>query len=65
MNWTLLAEPAAPNLAVTAHGVDALLLPPWDALDDAALLAHFRSPRAVQFEPVSILRKSTPSALRA
>lgn len=29
-----------------------LLLPPWHALDDAALLAHFRTRRGVRFEPV-------------
>jgi hypothetical protein len=31
---------------------DALLLPPWRGLDDAALLAHYRGARGVQFEPL-------------
>jgi len=33
-------------------GAEALFLPPWDRFDDAALLAHYRGPRAVRFEPV-------------
>ncbi|MEO5658393.1 MAG: alginate lyase family protein [Polaromonas sp.] len=40
------------GLAVQARSTDALLLAPWNALDDTALLAHFRSTRAVHFEPV-------------
>ena len=41
-----------PDLDGTASSTDALLLAPWDGLDDAALLAHFRSARAVHFEAV-------------
>jgi len=36
--------PAAPR--------DALLLPRWEALDDAALLRHFQGERGVRFQPV-------------
>ncbi len=31
---------------------DALLRAPWSALDDTALLAHFRGDRGIRFEPV-------------
>ena len=34
-------------------GAESILLPPWDALDEAALLAHFRGPRAVRYFPVA------------
>lgn len=33
-----------------AHGQ--ILLPAWNSLDDTALLAHFRAPRDVHFDPV-------------
>lgn len=37
--------------AATTAG-DAILLVPWRALDDTALLAHYRGERGVRFEPV-------------
>jgi uncharacterized heparinase superfamily protein len=43
--------PCTPNPTRSAHQ-DALLRAPWDALDDAALLAHLRSDRGIRFEPV-------------
>lgn len=36
----------------SAVAADASLLPPWQTLDDAALLSHFRTRRGVRFEPV-------------
>jgi hypothetical protein len=42
----VLAPSAAPN------DVDALFLPAFAALDDGALLAHYRAPRSAWFEPV-------------
>jgi len=47
----VLAMPAIPDSTLGARRSDALFLPPWDSLDDAALLAHYRSARAVRFEP--------------
>ena len=41
-----------PGPVAMASRTDALLLAPWDGLDDASLLAHYRSARAVHFEPV-------------
>ncbi len=49
MNAAVLAVPERSDIA---RGTDALFLPPWDGLDDAALLVHYRSARAVHFEPV-------------
>ena len=46
MNDVTMTEHAA--LAATASPWRA----PWAALDDAALLAHYRGPRAVRFDPV-------------
>jgi hypothetical protein len=43
--------PCAPSHARSTRN-DALLRAPWKALDDAALLAHFRSERGIRFEPV-------------
>ncbi len=43
--------PCAPSHARSTLN-DALLRAPWNALDDAALLAHFRSERGIRFEPV-------------
>jgi Heparinase II/III-like protein/Heparinase II/III N-terminus len=40
------------TLPAGAGSTDALFLAPWDAINDAALLAHYRSARAVSFEPV-------------
>ena len=56
-----LREPAAVRTAVptaahaTAHpaGTASIFLAPFDALDDAALLAHYAAPRSVRYEPVA------------
>jgi hypothetical protein len=39
-------------LPARVSSTDALFLAPWDAMNDAALLAHYRSARTVSFEPV-------------
>lgn len=43
--------PCAPSPSRTVHH-DPLLRTPWNALDDAALLVHFRSDRGIRVEPV-------------
>ena len=40
---------SAAGLAATAGNTDVLFRAPWDDLDDAALLAHYRSARTVSF----------------
>jgi len=40
-----------------------IFLPPWDALDDDALLAHFRAPRAVRYYPVADADETTPAKI--
>ena len=42
-----------------------VFLPPWDGLDDAALLAHFRAPRAVQYYPVADADETRPQKIEA
>jgi Heparinase II/III N-terminus/Heparinase II/III-like protein len=51
MDVTLPCSPS-PLHAPRAHRLDPLLRAPWNVLDDAALLSHFRSDRGVRFEPV-------------
>ena len=55
-----LASPAA-----SASNTDTLFLAPWDGLDDAALLWHYRSARAVLFEPVVDPEEITPERIEA
>ena len=43
---------SAAGLAATAGNTDVLFCAPWDDLDDAALLAHYRSARTVSFDAV-------------
>ena len=38
---------------------------PWDRLDDAALLAHFRSPRGVTYDPVADADETRPEKIDA
>jgi hypothetical protein len=42
-----------------------IFLPPWDKLDDAALLAHFRGPRGVQYYPVADADECRPEKIDA
>lgn len=44
---------------------DALFLPDFALLDDAALLAHFRAPRAAWFEPVVDADETQPDRIEA
>jgi Heparinase II/III N-terminus/Heparinase II/III-like protein len=47
------------------HEADSIFLPPWSALGDAALLAHFRAPRAVRYYPVADADETRPSKIDA
>ncbi len=40
-------------------------LPPWDGLDEAALLAHFRAPRAARYFPVADADETRPDKIDA
>ncbi|QTN23343.1 alginate lyase family protein [Rhizobacter sp. AJA081-3] len=51
--------------APAAVAGDALFLAPWRALDDAALLAHYRSERGVCFEPVVDPEEVRPERIAA
>ena len=42
-----------------------IFLPPWAGLDDAALLAHFRAPRAVRYYPVADADETRPEKIDA
>ncbi len=46
------------------HG-GSIFAPPWDALDDAALLRHFRGPRAVRYYPVADAEETRPEKIEA
>src|SRR4029450_2164866 len=43
----------------------AVLAPPYDRLDDAALLAHFRAPRAADYFPVADPEETRPEKIEA
>jgi hypothetical protein len=45
--------------------LDSIFLSPRDALDDAALLAHFRGPRAVRYYPVADADETRPDKIDA
>jgi hypothetical protein len=42
-----------------------VFLPPWDTMDEAALLAHFRAPRAVRYYPVADVDETLPAKIDA
>jgi hypothetical protein len=48
-----------------AIGAAPIFQSPWDGLDDAALLAHFRSPRAVHYYPVADADETEPGKINA
>ena len=60
-----LREPSIHALGAAAAGGASIFLPPWDGLDDAALLAHFRAPRAVQYYPVADADETQPGKIEA
>ena len=49
----------------TCRSSGSIFLPPWDDLDDAALLAHFRAPRAVRYYPVADAEETRPGKIDA
>ena len=51
--------------SASAAARDPIFLPPWQNLDDAALLAHFRGPRAVQYYPVADVDETRPQKIEA
>jgi uncharacterized heparinase superfamily protein len=59
-----LAENLLPAAAVSATGAS-IFAAPWNALDDTALLAHFRAPRAVQYYPVPDADETRPEKIEA
>jgi hypothetical protein len=44
---------------------ESIFLPPWSGLDDAALLAHFRGPRGVRYDPVADTDETRPDKIDA
>ncbi|CAD5373919.1 Heparinase II/III-like protein [Rubrivivax sp. A210] len=44
---------------------ETVFLEPWNALDDAALLAHFRGPRGVSYYPVADAEETRPEKIAA
>ena len=59
-----LAGNLPPAATVSATGAS-IFAAPWNALDDAALLAHFRAPRAVQYYPVADADETRPEKIEA
>jgi Heparinase II/III N-terminus/Heparinase II/III-like protein len=51
-----------PNAAGAAASI---FLPPYDTLDDAALLAHFRAPRTLRYWPVADADETRPEKIDA
>jgi uncharacterized heparinase superfamily protein len=49
----------------TGVSIDTVFLPPWDAMDPAALLAHFRGPRGVSYYPVADAEETRPEKIEA
>ena len=54
---------SAAGLAATAVNTDVLFRAPWDDLDDAALLAHYRSARTVSFEAMVDPEEVSPTRI--
>ena len=54
---------SAAGLAATAGNTDVLFRAPWDDLDDAALLAHYRSARTVSFEAMVDPEEVSPTRI--
>jgi hypothetical protein len=46
-------------------GAESIFLPRWAALDDEALLAHFRGPREVRYYPVADAEETRPEKIEA
>ena len=61
MNFARRAETPAPLAGPEAS----IFLAPWQTLDDAALLAHFRGSRPVQYYPVADADETQPSKIDA
>ncbi len=62
----LAQMPAATSAApACAPAPASIFLPPWQRLDDAALLAHFRGPRAVHYYPVADADETRPEKIEA
>jgi len=59
-----LATISPPPAALPAAGVS-IFAAPWSALDDAALLAHFRKLRGVEYYPVADADETQPSKIDA
>lgn len=49
--------------ASCATPATSLWLPPWNTLDDAGLLAHYRGPRPAQFDPVIDPEEVSPARI--
>jgi hypothetical protein len=60
-----LCEPSIQILAAAAAGGPSIFLAPWNGLDDAGLLAHFRAPRAVRYYPVADADETQPEKIEA
>jgi hypothetical protein len=60
-----LREPSRRVLCDAGADCASVFLPPWADLDDAALLAHFRAPRAVQYYPVADPDETQPGKIEA
>ena len=60
-----LREPSIQTLRTADAGSASIFLPPWDNLDDAALLAHFRAPRAARYYPVADANETQPAKIEA
>jgi Heparinase II/III N-terminus/Heparinase II/III-like protein len=56
-------DSAAQDPSVVGEG--SIFLPPYDTLDDAALLAHFRAPRTVSYWPVADADETRPDKIDA
>ena len=64
MKMSDLVENPAPAAVASATGAS-IFAAPWNALDDAALLAHYRAPRAVQYYPVADADETRPEKIEA
>ncbi len=60
-----LRQPSIELLRAAAEPGASIFLPPWNGLDDAALLAHFRAPRAVRYFPVADADETEPEKIEA
>ena len=64
MTMRALAESFPPAVVMSATDASIFAVP-WHALDDAALLAHFRGVRAVRYDPVADADETRPEKIEA